>query len=152
MQVEPYFSNVFFEISVTFIVLQVLGSMSILPGNQSSMSSNLPGDQNDKSKDQNINDPVNIRHLNKDKAENVLMEGKYVLIYLHTCTLTTVSCYFHFVHDTKVFFVKGKKENESPKSEKRPKQEQINSADNSNGYKEHPEVVLLPEDPGIDIL
>ena len=88
MQVEPYFSNVFFEISVTFIVLQVLGSMSILPGNQSSMSSNLPGDQNDKSKDQNINDPVNIRHLNKDKAENVLMEGKYVLIYLYTCTLT----------------------------------------------------------------
>ena len=48
--------------------------------------------------------------------------------------------------------MKGKKENESPKSEERPKQEQINSADNSNGYKEHPEVVLLPEDPGIDIL
>ena len=48
--------------------------------------------------------------------------------------------------------VKGKKENESPKSEERPKQEQINSADNANGYKEHPEVVLLPEDPGIDIL
>ena len=48
--------------------------------------------------------------------------------------------------------MKGKKENESPKSEERLKQEQINSADNSNGYKEHPEVVLLPEDPGIDIL
>ena len=48
--------------------------------------------------------------------------------------------------------MKGKKENESPKSEERPKQEQINSADNSNGYKEHPEVVLLPEDPGIDNL
>ena len=48
--------------------------------------------------------------------------------------------------------MKGKKENESPKLEELPKQEQINSADNSNGYKEHPEVVLLPEDPGIDIL
>ena len=48
--------------------------------------------------------------------------------------------------------MKGKKENESPKSEERLKQEQINSADNANGYKEHPEVVLLPEDPGIDIL
>ena len=75
------------KISVTFIVLQVLGSMSILPGNQSSISSNLPGDQNDKSKDQNIHDPVNIRHLNKDKAENILMEGKYILIHLYTCTL-----------------------------------------------------------------
>ena len=48
--------------------------------------------------------------------------------------------------------MKGKKENESPKSEERLNQEQINSADNANGYKEHPEVVLLPEDPGIDIL
>ena len=48
--------------------------------------------------------------------------------------------------------MKGKKENESPKSDERLKQEQINSADNANGYKEHPEVVLLPEDPGIDIL
>ena len=48
--------------------------------------------------------------------------------------------------------MKGKKENESPKSEERLKQEQINSADNANGYKEHPEVVLLPEDPGIDNL
>ena len=73
------------KISVTFIVLQVLGSMSILPGNQSSISSNLPGDQNDRSKDQNIHDPVNIRHLNKDKAENILMEGKYILIHLYTC-------------------------------------------------------------------
>ena len=73
------------KISVTFIVLQVLGSMSILPGNQSSISSNLPGDQNDKSKDQNIHDPVNIRHLNKDKADNILMEGKYILIHLYTC-------------------------------------------------------------------
>ena len=88
MQIEPYFSYVLLEISVTFIVLQVLGSMSILPGNQSSISSNLPGDQNDKSKDQNIHDPVNIRHLNKDKAENILMEGKYILIHLYTCTLT----------------------------------------------------------------
>ena len=60
--------------------------------------------------------------------------------------------YFYFVDDTTAFFVKGKKENESPKSEERLKQEQINSADNANGYKEHPEVVLLPEDPGIDIL
>ena len=60
--------------------------------------------------------------------------------------------YFYFVHDTTAFFVKGKKENESPKSDERLKQEQINSADNANGYKEHPEVVLLPEDPGIDIL
>ena len=48
--------------------------------------------------------------------------------------------------------MKGKRENESPKSDERLKQEQINSADNANGYKEHPEVVLLPEDPGIDIL
>ena len=48
--------------------------------------------------------------------------------------------------------MKGKKENESPKIEERLKQQQINSADNANGYKEHPEVVLLPEDPGIDIL
>ena len=48
--------------------------------------------------------------------------------------------------------MKGKKENESPRSDERLKQEQINSADNANGYKEHPEVVLLPEDPGIDIL
>ena len=46
--------------------------------------------------------------------------------------------------------MKGKKENESPRSDERLKQEQINSADNANGYKEHPEVVLLPEDPGID--
>ena len=61
-------------------------------------------------------------------------------------------CYFYFVHDTTAFFVKGKNQNESPKLEELPKQEQINSADNSNGYKEHPEVVLLPEDPGIDIL
>ena len=61
-------------------------------------------------------------------------------------------CYFYFVHDTAAFFVKGEKENESPKLEELPKQEQINSADNSNGYKEHPEVVLLPEDPGIDNL
>ena len=61
-------------------------------------------------------------------------------------------CYFYFVHDTTAFFVKGKKENENPKLEELPKQEQINSADNSNGYKEHPEVVLLPEDPGIDNL
>ena len=60
--------------------------------------------------------------------------------------------YFYFVHDTTAFFVKGKNENESPKLEELPKQEQINSADNSNGYKEHPEVVLLPEDPGIDNL
>ena len=73
----------------------------------------------------------------------------YLYIYI---LVFRMACYFHIVHDTKVFFVKGKKENESPKSEKRPKQEQINSADNSNGYKEHPEVVLLPEDPGIDIL
>ena len=79
------------KISVTFIVLQVLGSMSILPGNQSSISSNLPGDQNDKSKDQNIHDPVNIRHLNKDKAENILMEGKYILIHLYTCALKCLS-------------------------------------------------------------
>ena len=87
LQIEPYFDYVLLEISVTFIVLQVLGSMSILPGNQSSISSNLPGDDNDKPKDQNINNPVNIRHLNKDKAENILMEGKYILIHLYTCTL-----------------------------------------------------------------
>ena len=48
--------------------------------------------------------------------------------------------------------MKGKKENESPRSDERLKQGQINSAVNANGYKEHPEVVLLPEDPGIDIL
>ena len=88
MQIGPYVNYVLLKISVTFIVLQVLGSMSILPGNQSSISSNLPGDDNDKSKDQNINDPVNIRHLNKDKAENILMEGTYILIHLYTCTLT----------------------------------------------------------------
>ena len=84
------------KISVTFIVLQVLGSMSILPGNQSSISSNLPGDDNDKSKDQNINDPVNIRHLNKDKAENILMEGTYILIHLYTCTLIKMPLEFLF--------------------------------------------------------
>ena len=154
MQIEPYFSYVLLEISVTFIVLQVLGSMSILPGNQSSISSNLPGDHNDKSKDQNINDPVNIRHLNKDKAENILMEGTYILIHLCTCTVRKClsnGLLFLFC-SWSAFFVKGQKENESPKSEERLKQEQINSADNSNGYKEHPEVVLLPEDPGIDIL
>ena len=88
---ELYFSYALFKISVTFIVLQVLGSMSILPGNQSSISSNLPGDDNDKSKDQNINDPVNIRHLNKDKAENILMEGKHILIHLYTCNLKNAS-------------------------------------------------------------
>ena len=84
---ELYFSYALFKISVTFIVLQVLGSMSILPGNQSSISSNLPGDHNDKSIDQNINDPLNIRHLNKDKAENILMEGKHILIHLYACKM-----------------------------------------------------------------
>ena len=68
---------------MTFIVLQVLGSMSLLSGNQptshqSPISSNIRDSKHEKEKEQDLSSHVNLKELKQEQLNHHIDEGKYL--------------------------------------------------------------------------
>jgi len=59
---------------VTFIGLQVLGSISLLSGNESSVVSELKSSEN-KNVGANVDNHVNLKKLKNDKTNTILGKG-----------------------------------------------------------------------------
>ena len=107
------------SISVTFIGLQVLGSISFLSGNESSVASNLksPDNKHGETKDQNLDNHVNLKKLKNDQSNTASREESI---------------------------------SDKPRDDikQKPLKFEPSKSDSLHIYKEHPEVQLIPVNPG----
>ena len=107
------------SISVTFIGLQVLGSISFLSGNESSVASNLKSQDNKhgETKDQNLDNHVNLKKLKNDQSNSASKEESI---------------------------------SDKPRDDikQKPLKFEPSKSDSLHIYKEHPEVQLIPVNPG----
>ena len=67
---------------MTFIGLQVLGSISLLSGNESPVVSELKSSEN-KNVGANVDNHVNLKKLKNDKTNNILGKGNLKCFSLH---------------------------------------------------------------------
>ena len=79
---EEYKANNLYNFSVTFIGLQVLGSISLLSGNDSPVVSELKSSEN-KNVGANVDNHVTLKKLKNDKVNNVFGKGNLKYLYLH---------------------------------------------------------------------
>jgi len=107
-----------FSCLVTFIGLQVLGSISFLSGNESSVASNLKSQDNKhgETKDQNLDNHVNLKKLKNDQSNSASKEES--------------------ISDKPRDDIKQK-----------PLKFEPSKSDSLHIYKEHPEVQLIPVNP-----
>ena len=73
---------IFYNFPVTFIGLQVLGSISLLSGNDSPVVSESKSSEN-KNVGANVDNHVNLKKLKNDKVNNVFGQGNLKYLYLH---------------------------------------------------------------------